>query len=138
MIVLDTNIVLDIFVFNDPASLPLKQALLKGSLRWIATQAMRDELERVLAYPQIVPRLALLQLKAADVLRQFDQLAQLVPQARKAPLNCSDADDQKFMDLALAHQAVLLSKDRALLRMKKRLAALGVGVQSQFTPTIKA
>jgi len=138
MIVIDTNIVLDMFVFNDPASRLLKQALQAGQLRWLATQAMRDELERVLDYPQIVPRLALQQRKAVDVLKQFDELVQLVPQARKAPLNCSDADDQKFLDLALAHQAVLLSKDRALLRLKKRLTALGVCVQSQFTPTIDA
>jgi putative PIN family toxin of toxin-antitoxin system len=130
MIVLDTNIVLDLFVFNDPASQPLKQALQGGQVRWLATQAMRDELERVLAYPKIVPRLAFYQLTAADVLQQFDRLARLEPAAPKAPLSCSDADDQKFIDLALAHQTVLLSKDRAVLRMKKRLAAMGVRVQS--------
>jgi predicted nucleic acid-binding protein len=85
----------------------------------------------VLAYPKIVPRLAFYQLTAADVLQQFDRLARLEPAAPKAPLSCSDADDQKFIDLALAHQTVLLSKDRAVLRMKKRLAARGVQVQTQ-------
>jgi putative PIN family toxin of toxin-antitoxin system len=138
MIVLDTNIVLDIFVFNDPASLPLRQALQQGRLRWLATQAMRDELERVLAYPQIVPHLACSQINAADVLAQFDRHAQLTPDAPKAAVTCSDADDQKFIDLAVAYRATLLSKDRAPLRMKKRLAALGVCVQSQFTPGITA
>lgn len=133
MIVLDTNIVLDLFVFNDPASQPLKQALQGGQVRWIATLAMRDELERVLAYPQIVPRLVLHQITAADVLAQFDRHAQLEPEAFKAALKCSDADDQKFLDLALAHKAELLSKDRAILKMKKRLTAQGVGVQTQFT-----
>jgi putative PIN family toxin of toxin-antitoxin system len=135
MIVLDTNIVLDLFVFNDPASQPLKQALQGGEVRWLATQAMRDELERVLAYPQIVPRLAFYSLTAADVLLQFERLVQLEPAAPKAPLSCSDADDQKFIDLAVAHQAVLLSKDRAVLGMKKRLAAMGVRVQTQYAAT---
>jgi putative PIN family toxin of toxin-antitoxin system len=128
--VLDTNIVLDIFVFNDPASQPLKQALEGGQVRWLATQGMRDELERVLAYPQIVPRLAFYQLDAADVLAQFDRHAQLVPAAPKATVTCSDADDQPFIDLAVTHRATLLSKDRAVLCMAKRLSALGVRAQT--------
>jgi putative PIN family toxin of toxin-antitoxin system len=131
MIVLDTNIVLDLFVFNDPASQTLKQALQGGQVRWLATQAMRDELERVLTYPQIVPHLASCQLTAADVLAQFDRLAQLEPEAPRVSLQCSDADDQKFIDLALAHKALLLSKDRAILGLKKRLATMGVGVATQ-------
>ena len=53
MIVLDTNIVLDAFVFNDPATQPLKLALASRKIQWIATKAMRDELARVLAYPKI-------------------------------------------------------------------------------------
>lgn len=130
MIVLDTNIVLDLFVFSDPATQPLKQALLSKQLRWLATPAMRDELERVLAYPQIMPRLAFYQLAAADVLAQFDQHAHLRHAAPKAGATCSDPDDQIFIDLAVAHQATLLSKDRAVLCMAKRLAALGVIAQS--------
>jgi hypothetical protein len=43
---------------------PLRKALEAGELDWLATQAMRDELERVLAYPQIVPRLAFYELNA--------------------------------------------------------------------------
>ena len=38
----------------------------------------------------------------------------------------SDADDQKFIDLAVAHQALLLSKDQHLLVMRKRLIAQGI------------
>jgi predicted nucleic acid-binding protein len=57
-VVLDTNIVLDVFVFSDAAAIPLRQALVDGTLDWLATQPMRDELARVLAYPKIVTRLA--------------------------------------------------------------------------------
>ncbi|NDP39759.1 MAG: PIN domain-containing protein, partial [Rhodoferax sp.] len=39
MIVLDTNIVLDAFVFNDPATQPLKLALAAKKIQWIATKA---------------------------------------------------------------------------------------------------
>ncbi len=129
MIVLDTNIVLDAFVFNDPAALPLKQALDAGELQWVATQSMRDELERVLAYPKIAAHLALYQLTASGVLARFDAQAKLVAVADKAPYTCRDADDQKFIDLAVAHQAVLLSKDAAVICMAKRLLTLGVSVQ---------
>ena len=124
-VVLDTNIVLDLFVFNDVAAAPLKQALQGDALDWISTPHMRDELARVLAYPQIVPRLAFYQLQASDVLAAFDRHARIVAAAAKAPVSCSDADDQVFIDLAVAHQCWLLSKDQAVLSMQKRLLALG-------------
>jgi putative PIN family toxin of toxin-antitoxin system len=123
-VILDTNIALDVFVFNDPASAPLKQALIDKKYQWIATQPMRDELERVLAYKHIVPRLAFYKITALDVLAQFDKFVQLQPVAPKASAICKDPDDQKFIDLAVAHRAILLSKDNAVLSMRKRLAAL--------------
>jgi len=130
MIVLDTNIVLDLFVFDDPAVQPLKDALQTQQLQWIATPAMREELARVLAYKQIVPRLAYYQRSAAEVLATFDRLARLVDVAPKAHPTCKDPDDQKFIDLAVAHKTPLLSKDHAVLCMKKRLLALDLPVQT--------
>ena len=130
VIVLDTNIVLDLLVFNDAAAKPLRQALDAGELDWLATRPMRDELERVLAYPQIVTRLAYYQLPAAEVLAGFDRQARLTAVPLKAGVTCSDADDQIFIDLAVAHQAKLLSKDKAVLSMQKRLLALGVIAQA--------
>ena len=125
-IVLDTNILLDLFVFADPLAAPLRQQLDAGELGWVATQPMRDELERVLAYPQIVPRMDFYGRSAAEVLGHFDRLVRRVEVAPKTTATCKDADDQKFIDLAVAHGARLLSKDRAVLCMKKRLLALGV------------
>ena len=129
-VVIDTNIVLDVFVFRDPAAQPLRDGLQSGALRWLATGPMRDELERVLAYPQIVKRLGRYQQEATTVLAQFDALAQLEAVASKATVTCKDADDQKFIDLAVAHQTILLSKDQAVLCMSKRLVALAVIAQS--------
>lgn len=129
-VVLDTNIVLDLFVFNDATAQPLRQALQAGELDWLATAPMRDELARVLAYPQIAPRLAFYQLSADDVLAAFDRHARLAEVAAKAAVTCSDADDQKFIDLAVAVKATLLSKDRDVLSMAKRLGSLGVRAQS--------
>ena len=131
-IVLDTNIVLDLFIFADSATPALRAALESKSLRWIATQVMRDELERVLAYTHIVPRMLFYQVTAQDVLARFDAHVQLVPVAPKARYVCKDADDQKFIDLAVAHQTLLLSKDKAVLTMANRLRPLGVETATRF------
>lgn len=125
-VVLDTNIVLDLFVFADEAARPLRSRLEDGDLRWLATASMRDELERVLAYAQIAARLAFYGLAAADVLIIFDRHSVQVGVPAKAPVTCKDPDDQQFVDLAVAHGAVLLSKDRAVLALKKRLELLAV------------
>ena len=137
-VVLDTNIVLDAFVFSDVAALPLRDGLDTGELQWIATQPMRDELQRVLAYPQIVPRLAFYNLSAGDVLAQFDRHARIVDIAPKADITCKDADDQKFIDLAVQHRALLLSKDAAVLTMAKRMLARSAAVSRAWTPLTSA
>jgi len=129
LVVLDTNIVLDAFVFNDPATRALKQALAAKQLQWIATKAMRDELVRVLCYPKILLRMAFYKVTALHVLAQFDGQATLVDTASRASAVCKDPDDQKFIDLAVLHKALLLSKDNAVLCMKKRLLALSVKTQ---------
>ena len=129
LVVLDTNIALDVLVFDDPAALPLREALQAGSLQWIATGAMRDELARVLGYPQIVPRLAFYRLSADDVLAAFDRLSRPVDAAPKAPPTCTDRDDQIFIDLAQSRRSRwLLTRDRALLKLARRAAAHGVTV----------
>jgi hypothetical protein len=109
---------------------------------------MREELARVLAYPHLVRRQALDQRVAEQVLTAYDQAVTLCPIAPKARFTCTDGDDQKFIDLAAAHacpapltqpltqppqvaapaSVVLISKDKAVLRLKKRLASLGVWV----------
>ena len=131
-LVLDTNIVLDLFVYEDPATAPLRQALADPQTDWLVTSAMREELARVLAYPQIAKRLRARGLPAEDVLQQFDAASRTVTAAPKAPYTCKDADDQGFIDLAVAHQATLLSKDAEVLCMAKRLARLGAAVQRNW------
>ena len=127
-VVLDTNITLDLFVFQDPATAPLREALERSAGHWVATAAMREELVRVLAYPQIARRLAAQARPAQDVLDAFDRCTRLVPEAPKAAFTCKDADDQKFIDLAAAHRATLVSKDDAVLCMARRMERIGVTV----------
>lgn len=131
-LVIDTNIALDLFVFCDPATAPLREAIDGATHGWLATDAMREELLRVLAYPQILRRLTQQQRAAAQVMDAFDQRVCILPAAPKAAFSCKDPDDQKFIDLAVAHRASLLSKDAAVLCMAKRLARLGVAVRRHW------
>ena len=132
-IVLDTNIVLDLFVFSDPRMQALESDVRSGALCWIAAAPMRSELARVLTYAHIAARLRTADRGADFVLAQFDALVTLKPVAPKAAFTCKDADDQQFIDLALAYRAFLLSKDRAVLCMAKRLRSLGVEVATHWS-----
>ncbi len=133
--VLDTNIVLDLWVFDDPASAPLRESLHDGETQWMATAAMREELARVLDYPHIARRLSARAITADTVLGHFDRHAQLLPDAPRAPYACKDTDDQKFIDLAVQHGAALHSKDAQVLCMKNRLARCGVALNPSLLET---
>lgn len=132
-IVLDTNIVLDIFVYCDPLQANLDKALRAGSLQWLATSAMRDELARVLDYASLAKRRLVNKQSSDDVLAQMDSLATYVDAAPKAPYTCKDPDDQIFIDLACHQQCLLLSKDKAVLALCSRMARVGASASRVFT-----
>lgn len=133
-VVIDTNCVLDLWVFRDPSAEPLRAALERGALRWLATAGMRTELARVLAYPRVAPRLAPAGPTAEEVLAAFDRWAEAVPAAAPVAVRCRDPDDQPFIDLAVAWRATLLSKDARVLGLARRLAPLGVEVRKTWIP----
>ncbi len=130
--VIDTNVVLDLLVFADPSTRVLGAALAASQLAWLATPGMRDELQRVLDYPALCAALAARGLKAVEVLASFDRSCAIRPSAPGCGVKCRDPDDQPFIDLAVVHRAVLLSKDKAVLRLHRRMAAMGVVVQPVF------
>ena len=133
-LVLDTNVVLDLLVFGDPATALVRQLLNAKTLRWIATAAMRQELARVLGYPKIAPRVAFYGLSTASVLAAFDAQVQIVSTSARISTTCRDADDQQFLDLAAAHSAILLSKDQAVMALRKRLLVYGAQVANALVP----
>lgn len=120
-IVIDTNIVLDCFVFKDPAAQRLREQIVSAEIRWIATPAMIEEYLRVLTYPNVARRALLLDEKAYALLpRIFMLYANIVdvPSKDQIPcVICRDKDDQIFIDLALAYQGVLVSKDHEVLKL---------------------
>lgn len=125
--VLDTNAVLDWLVFADPAGLVLGAAIESARLSWVATGAMRTEFERVL--PRLGPCRGT---KPEAAIALWERWAQTTPEppAGGGPA-CSDPDDQKFVDLAVHRgRSLLVSRDRAILRLCARLRVLGVEVLS--------
>ena len=129
VLVLDTNVVLDLLLFRDRSCASLVAALQARQLTWICTEAMRAELASVLPRTQFKRW----QPDTEQILRAFDECAVQLPAAPSydaaAALRCRDADDQKFIDLACAAGARwLLTRDRALLDLAKGARILGVGV----------
>lgn len=120
--VLDTNVVLDMLIFDDPHIPSIRELVAQGQVRWIADQAQRIELERVLHYSKIAPRVSFYGKTPEGVMAAFDAAVEYVADAPKIRFSCTDADDQHFLDLASQHQALLVSKDKAVLKQRKRVA----------------
>ncbi len=132
-VVLDTNVLLDLWLFNDPRFVGLPEQMARQEVRWLSTEVMREEFRRVLDYPHLVLKREQRGLTVALLLDQFDRHAVWCEPAPKAPYVCKDPDDQKFIDLAVTHMAVLYSKDKYVLALKNRLARLGIEVRQQHT-----
>jgi putative PIN family toxin of toxin-antitoxin system len=130
-LVLDTNIVLDLWVFRDERVVSLHQDLAKDEVTWLATSAMRDQLACVLAYEHIGARMAAANVSPEHVLGAFDAHANIVDAAPAAKFTCRDTDDQKFIDLAVAHGARLISKDKQVLALRRKLALHGVQISAR-------
>ncbi|MDY7578559.1 putative toxin-antitoxin system toxin component, PIN family [Herbaspirillum sp. RTI4] len=116
IVVLDTNVCLDLFVFYDPRWAALLAALRNGTLQAITREDCRREWQLVLNYKHLPPS-ALLPATQTD----FDALIPCLPMPVsecdiRLPV-CSDPDDQKFLELAYQSGAqYLITKDKALLK----------------------
>ncbi|MDT3735278.1 MAG: putative toxin-antitoxin system toxin component, PIN family [Denitratisoma sp.] len=124
-LVLDTNVVLDLLHFDDPAVAPIRRALLAGKAACVGNAACRDELAHVLSYPQF-------KISEHEARRILDEYIALAPdgEADNAALPqlppCRDPDDQKFLELAQAAKAdLLVTKDKALLALAKKSGRFG-------------
>jgi putative PIN family toxin of toxin-antitoxin system len=123
-VVLDSNIWVDLLVFGDPHCTPIRAALEAGTIAPVIRADCREELRRVLAYPQFA-RFAVDIDAALAVVDRFSTLEPLPAQedadAIRLP-RCKDTDDQKFVELAhFSRAACLVSKDKAVLKLRSRL-----------------
>ncbi|SAL40703.1 nucleotide-binding protein [Caballeronia turbans] len=122
-VVLDSNVWIDILVFDDPATRPIHAALEARTLEALIDARCLRELTRVLDYPQFV-RMEIDKAAAlATVTRLSTLVAATIEEGERALPKCRDRDDQKFLELAHASGAEwLVSKDRAVLKLARRIA----------------
>ena len=120
LVVLDTNICLDLFVFHDSSCRKLYEALYTKTVSAVTREDCREEWLRVLDYPA----LSLTDVQKNRSKTEFDQTVQVVccekRDYRTLPI-CSDKDDQKFMELAYDTGAnCLVTRDKALLKLARK------------------
>ena len=123
-LVLDTNVVMDLVVFRDPGAGPLRQAIESGRIALLTSTECLAEFRRVLAYPEFKRDAA----AQASAYAWYASRAEAITPDPPPPFlpRCRDADDQKFLELAWATGVVhLVTKDRALLELARRVATLG-------------
>lgn len=124
-LVLDTNVVLDLLYWNDPAATPLLRAMSGGSASALTDRRCFEELQRVLRLDRFE-----LDPAAQHALAQRYRGLCLWNETPAMPTRvlprCKDPHDQKFLELAHAAQAdLLVTKDKALLALARRRQALG-------------
>jgi uncharacterized protein len=125
-VVLDTNVLLSLFVFADSRYAPLRERLVNGDLLALTDARCLGEFRRVLTYPMF----SLDDGAQAAAFDAYAWLAEIIPQASGEQMtlpDCKDPDDQKFLEVARDGQAAwLVTSDKALLKLarRKRLAHL--------------
>ena len=117
-LVLDTNVVLDLFHWGNTDAVPIMAALEAGLIECMADQRTLDELQRVLTYPQLKLTPGMISERYA----RYSSLVKVFHEGDAPPLpRCKDRDDQKFLELSARCSAdVLVSKDKALLKLRGR------------------
>jgi len=119
-VVLDTNVLVSLFVFADSRFAPFRQHI--AAHEWIAysREDCLDEFRRVLGYPMF-------KLDPSAQVAAFAAWQNLLtmPPAEAASTvalpRCQDRDDQKFLELARdAGADFLVTADKALLKLARR------------------
>lgn len=134
-LVLDTNVVIDWLVFNDPFMNPLRFGVRDARIEVLTHPPAIEELKRVLAYPQL----------KLNNERQQEIFASYLAGTTMSPMpsgfstkqlmlpggfpRCRDRDDEPFLALAFHSKAdVLASRDNAVFGLKSRAAKFGVTI----------
>ena len=130
-VVFDTNVLLDLFVFNDFRALHLKQALLEQKIDALASPKTLEEFSDVISRP-------LFSLDTAEqekILLQWSSLARVLSDQSlsPSPWRCQDLDDQVFLDLAFTVKpCILISKDHEVLKFAAQAAKDDVLISADY------
>ena len=113
--VLDTNVLLALWLFRDPAVEALRAALDAGLLQAVRSAATDAEFAEVLGRPELF---SVAPERQATLLNAWQAASSPVDAIQSAPWVCRDPLDQKFLDLAVSAGASwLITRDRDLLKL---------------------
>ena len=127
-VVLDTNVLLSLYVFADSRFAPLRSRIESGAWQAVTNESCVAEFARVLNYPMF----SLSALAQGNALAKYLHYVRKVENSAPSKLlaalpRCTDADDQKFLELARDSRAKwLITSDRALLKLNRRLKQSGL------------
>lgn len=120
--VLDTNVVLDLLLFNDPKIQSLKKAIKENSLKPIGHYDTFYEFADVIAREQF----HLNEAQINQLLNAWLELHYWTDEPLPLELYCKDADDDKFFNLAqLCSARYLFSKDKKVLKARGKVKRFG-------------
>jgi putative PIN family toxin of toxin-antitoxin system len=130
-IVFDTNVLLDLFVFNDFRAIHLKQALLDRQIDALASPKTLEEFADVISRPLF----SLEPVAQEKILAEWRSLARIVDEQSllPSPWQCQDPDDQVFLDLAYtAKPCILMSKDNEVLKLASKASKENVLITANY------
>ena len=131
-VIFDTNVLLDLFIFNDFRVLHIKQALIDQQLDALASNQTLEEFTDVISRPLF----SLEQSAQEKIIQEWQSLARIIDDQKiiAAPWQCRDSDDQIFLDLAYSNRpCILLSKDNAVLKLAGPAAKEGVLISGDYS-----
>ena len=130
-LVLDTNVILDLLVFQDPAAEVVRMALDAKLVDAVRSEASMLELIDVIQRP----RFKLSKEQQQAILKSWESSSRLLENTtiKLAPFTCRDQDDQVFLDMAYSiRPALLLSKDLRVLELRAIAKHHGVEISNQY------
>ena len=130
-LVLDTNVILDLLVFQDPAAEVIQMVLDARLVEAVRTDASMLELMNVIQRPNF----KLSKEQQQIILKQWESSSRLLGTANmtQAPFTCRDPDDQVFIDMAYSiRPALLLSKDLRVLELQSRALREQIQISNDY------
>lgn len=126
-LILDTNILLDVFVFHDPRAQVIRDWIEQKNVELIYSPEIFAEYADVIARPAF----ALTHQEQSHLLAHWQSIATQKASPPICHFRCEDPDDQPFIDLAVQYRpSQLLSKDQKILKMHKSLALLDIQIET--------
>ena len=128
---LDTNVILDLLVFKDPSTEPIRLMLDAKIVDAVRSEASMLELVDVIQRPIF----KLSQQEQEMILQAWEGVTRLLENTaiESAPFICRDLDDQIFLDMAYSiRPAVLFSKDLRVLELRVSAKGHGVEITNQY------